>query len=287
MKKGVNMAIYHICGKPRKGKTSLAVAMVLNEYMKYNNDSWHSSIKYIRNQNLTEGINRTLPLQRHVVSANFDIYKRVPNMHSYPINGWEFGVPNPLCYTKPFIPYGVYVFDEAQRYWDSKGDSKLPPWVTQAFELHGHIFLTIFLITQRYIRLSADIRELVEKFIYVEESIHTYIVNGKKVKSNKFLPYGKLIKTVWKGREFEDGEQIDLYVKKGEKVGKPFKYEFDGNIKSHYNPYAFAVNMENLNADFNYLDYVLTDRPKEWSDFKKRLEKLQSDKQKQQEQEAV
>lgn len=157
------MAIIQVCGKPRKGKTSLVVAMILNEYMKYINSNWASSVRYTKNQNTVYGYNRTLPPQRHVVSANFDIYKRVPKMHSYHISGWEFGCPNPFVYTKPLIPFGVYAFDEAQRYYDSKGDSKLPPWVTQAFELHGHLFLTIFLITQRYIRLNSDIRELAER----------------------------------------------------------------------------------------------------------------------------
>jgi hypothetical protein len=263
--------ITHVCGKPRRGKTSLVVAMILNEYMKYNNTNYKKACEYIKNQN-KNGAERTLPPQRHVVSANFNIYKRFPTLSSYPISGWEFGCPNPYIYTKPLIPYGIYAFDEAQRYFDSKGDQRLPPWVTQAFELHGHIFLTMFLITQRYIRLNADIRDIVDRFIYVEKSVHTYIVDGHKVKSEKFLPYGRLIKTVWYGREFEDGDQIEDYVKKNAKVGKAFKYEFEGDIKSHYNPYAYAVEMENLNNDFNYYDFELTERPKEWSNYKKKLE---------------
>lgn len=268
------VTLEHVNGKPRRGKTSYVVARVLNEDLKYINERYYLSCEYIKDQNKTLELKRSFPPQRHVVSANFKIKRIYPNMESYDISGFEFGVPNPYCSVKPLIPYGVYVFDEAQKYFDSKGEKELPPWVTQAFEWRGHIFLKIYLISQRVMRLNVDIRDTVDIFTYIEKSTHTYIINGKKVNANKFLDYGKLIKTVWSGRRFESADEEVAYIKGDKTLGEPFKYEFFGNIKEHYNPHNYAVNVEDLSKDFKYYDYqLITNRPKEWDDYKKLITK--------------
>lgn len=263
--------IYHVSGKTRRGKTSFVVAYILTEYLKYFNDNYKNACDYIKFENKYYNTNLTLPPQRHVVSANFAIRRKYPTLESYPISGFEFGVPNKFCKTKKLIPYGVYVFDECQKYWDSKNDKSLPPWVTQGFEWSGQLFIILFLISQRYIRLHPDIRAIVDKFIYIEKSTHTFLINGKKVKSDKFLKEGKLIKTEWTGGQFEYEGDIEAYIKSSEnkKLGEPFKYEFKGDIRKHYNPNNYAVNMEDLDQDFNYVEYGATERPKEWDNFKK------------------
>ena len=264
--------IIQVTGKTRAGKTSLVTAMVINEYMKFRNSQYQASCKYTKYENKAYGMNLTLPPQRHVVSANYDIYRKFPTMKNYPISGFEFGVPNKFQNVKRLIPYGVYVFDESNRYWDSKDTRGLPPWVTQVFEWSGHIFLIIFLITQRYIRLNPDIRGIVDKFIYVEKSIHTFKVGKHIVKSDKFIP-GKLIKTEWYGREFQYEGELEAYLKHTENltVGEPFYYAFEGDIRKHYNPTAYAVNMENLDNDFDYYDYDgIKERPVEWDEWKKK-----------------
>lgn len=270
--------IIHVSGKTRRGKSSLVTAMVLDKYMKYYNSNYTNCCSYIKWQNKTYGRNLSLPPQRHVVCSNFDLTRKYPNMQSYQVSGYTFGAPNQFdADVKPLIPYGVYIFDECQRYWDSKEDRHLPPWVTQAFELSGQAYLTIYLISQRYIRLHPDIRAIVDLFIYVEESEHTFIVNGKKVKSDKFLPFGRLVKTEWKGREFEDEGDIEAYIKSKENkhLGKPFKYVFHGDIRKHYNPTNYAVNLEDLSKDYRYFDDVplSTKRPASWDNYKKTLTK--------------
>lgn len=267
------MAIIHVTGDPRAGKSSYVVARTITDDMQFNNWRYKAACRYIKSRNRFYGITRTLPPQRHVIYSNMSIWRRYPTMSNYPMSGWEFGAPNPYCKTKPLVPYGVYVFDEAHRYFDSKGDKELPPWVTQAFELHGHIFLKIFLITQRPVRLHKDIRAIADERIHIEKSIHTYIVNGKKVKSDKFLNHGKLIQTEWYGRQFASAGEHDAYVDgkddESKELGKPFKYVFYGSINNHYNPHAYAVEMEDLSKDFNYNDYGTTQRPDEWSNYKK------------------
>ncbi len=264
--------IIQVVGKTRAGKTSLVTAMIVNEYMKFRNTQYQAAAKYLKYQNKTYNSNLTLPPQRHVVSANFDIYRKFPTMQSYPISGFEFGAPNRFQKCHKLIPYGVYAFDESNRYWDSKDTRGLPPWVTQVFEWSGHVFLTIFLITQRYIRLSPDIRGIVDKFIYVEKSIHTFKVGSRTVKADRFIP-GKLIKTEWSGREFEYEGELEAYIKHTENsnnLGQAFYYVFEGDIRKHYNPTAFAVNMENLDNDFEYYNYDgITERPAAWDEWKK------------------
>lgn len=266
------MAIIHITGLPRTGKSSLAVAMEINEDLTYFSWRYNSANKYIKEKNKTSKVIRALPPQRHVVFSNILMSRRFPTMFSYPMSGFEFGAPNPYCKTRPFVPYAAYVFDEAQRYFDSKGDGALPPWVTQAFELHGHIFLKIILITQRPVRLHKDIRAICDIRIHVEESVHYYKIGKRTIKSNTFLDKGRLFKTIWYGREFRSASEHERYVdserKEDKDLGKPFKYEFKGDIRSHYNPYAYAVEMEDLSKDFNYIDYGPTERPAEWSNYK-------------------
>ena len=269
------MAIIHVTGDPRAGKTSYVVSRIIREEMQYFNWRYEAACKYIKMKNRTSGLTRALPPQRHVVSGNIMIYRRYPNMSIYPMSGWEFGAPNPYYpHTRAFIPYGVYVFDEAQRYFDSKGESKeLPPWVTQAFELHGHIFLEIFLITQRPVRLHKDIRAICSERIHIEKSIHTFLENGRKVKSKEFLDEGELIRTDFYGRQFSSAGEHERYVngeeKEDKQLGKPFKDHFDRDIRNHYNPYEYAVEMEDLSKDFNYYEYGATERPKEWTNYKK------------------
>lgn len=272
------MALIHVTGNPRQGKTSLVVAMTLTDDLRYNNWRYDSACSYIKNRNKASDNPRALPPQRHVVFSNILMSRRFPNLSSYPMSGFEFGAPNKYFNaTRAFVAYGVYIFDEAQRYFDSKGDGALPPWVTQAFELHGHIFLKIILITQRPVRLHKDIRAICDRRIHVEKSIHTYKIGKRTIKSDKFLDTGKLIKTTWYGREFFSAGEHEKYVDserdEDKKIGIPFKYVFDGDIKSHYNPYAYAVEMEDLNKDFNYIDYGPTERPKEWSTYKQAKQK--------------
>lgn len=272
------MAIIHVTGDPRAGKTSWVVSKIIREKMQFYNSNYSLACKAIKEKNRATGATRALPPQRHVVSGNILISRRYPNMSIYPMSGWEFGAPNKFCKTRAFIPHGVYVFDEAQRYFDSKGDGKeLPPWVTQAFELHGHIFLEIFLITQRPVRLHKDIRAICSERIHIEKSIHTYIINGKKKKSEKFLKEGQLIRTDFYGRQFKSSGEHEAYVdgedEKSKKLGKSFKDHFNGDIRDYYNPYEYAVEMEDLNQDFNYIDYGATERPKEWSNWKQKKEK--------------
>ena len=98
------------------------------------------------------------------------------------------------------------------------------------------------------------------------------------MKSNKFLDEGRLIETTWYGREFSSMGDHEAYVdsqsKDSKKLGKPFKYTFKGDIRSHYDPYAYAVEMEDLSQDFNYIKFDgPQQKPSEWLNYKKEMKK--------------
>lgn len=270
--------IEHVSGKKRTGKTSYVVARIENEDMQYFNDRYDNAVSYIKEKNKNEGLNLTLPPQRHVVSANFDIYRNYPDMNSYHISGFEFGVPHPKApEVKKLIPYGVYAFDECQRYWDSKENKSLPPWVSQAFELSGHIFVDIFLISQRYMRVHVDIRQIVDVFTLIQGCEHTFIVHGKKIKSKKFLSNGKLIKTRWTGRQFEEESEIEAYISgENKKAGKKFSYEFYGDIRQHYDPYNYSCDFEDNHKNYEYDSDIKDERPASWDNYRKEQKKNES-----------
>lgn len=271
------MGLTLFCGKPRRGKTSCAVANILNEDLRYYNDRYYSACDYIKNLNNRMGFDLSLPPERHVVSSNIDIYSTYPKMNAYKMSGFDFGVPNSYHKTKRLIPFGVYLFDEAQKYFDSKAEYTLPPWVTQAFELRGHIFLKIILISQKPKRIHSDIRAVVDEFIYIEHSIHTYKKGRKTFKSEVFTD-GDLIKTTWYGRRFTEESQLFAYLDGERHMGEKYVYEFEGNIKDHYDPYNFAGVMEDYSSDFNYYDDRATfgQRPDTWN-FKKAPKKGEKD----------
>lgn len=264
----------HVIGGPGSGKTSYTVHKIVSEDMTYINWRYQSANKYIKEFNKRKGTSLTLPPQRHVVSSNINIHRTMPSMSSYPINGFEFGAPNKYQKTKRLIPYGVYAFDEAQQYWDSKGVQNLPPWVNRVFELRRHISLKIFLITQKLTRLHSDIRSTVDVFTIIKKSVHECELNGKKFKTQKYPSVGKILKTTFYGVHFNEESEVVKYLEGDHSVGEKFKEVHNGDIRNCYDPYEYSVELEDYDRDFNYIDYnepvLRCQLPESWTEYKKK-----------------
>ncbi len=246
--------------------------------MQHINSQYENCVNYIREYNKTHDLQLSEPPQRHTVYSNIDIHRTLPDMSSYPINGFDFGTPNRYhTTTKRLLPYGVYVFDEAQRYWDSKSTQNLPPWVNRVFELRGHIFIEIYAITQKLTRLHSDLRSTVDTFTLIKKSVHTFIVNGKKIKTERFLKKGKLIQTIFHGVHFDDESEAVAYLAGDHTVGEKFTETHYGDIRENYDAYEFAVELEDGDHDFNYDDYnepeALCSLPQSWTDYRKERNK--------------
>lgn len=271
----------HVIGAPGSGKTMYVVNKILDEDLKYMNSRYKQAVEYIKNFNKKHNIELSLPPQRHVVSSNIDIHRTFPTMSSYPINGFEFGAPNKFQQTKRLIYSGVYVFDEGQQYWDSKGVQHLPPWVNRVFELRRHINLKIFIITQKLTRLHSDIRSTVDVFTIIKKTVHTYIINGKKLKTRKLLKYGRLIQTVIYGVHFSEEAQVIKYLEGDHSVGEEFVETKKRDIRNNYNAREYAIELEDYDRDFNYLDYnepaVQCELPESWIKYKNAMKKKEKE----------
>lgn len=267
-----------VIGKPRSGKTSYVVAKIIEEDLTYLNARYESFCEYLKNYNKTHNKELSFPPEKHVVHANFEIFTQFPNMHSYTINGFEFGTKTQFQKTKRLVPHGVYAFDECQRIWPSKNNFTLPPWVTDAFELRGHIDLKIYLIAQKLTKLHSDIRATVDVFTLIKKSIHTYLIDGKRVKTHKLLGYGNLLSTTFYGIHFEEEAQILKYLQDGTNVGQSFIHTHKGSIDENYNPYSFEKEVTDNDDDFNFVNNVVPNkRPKAWDTYKKELKKLEEE----------
>lgn len=272
----MEIGLEHVIGKPGSGKTSYVVHKVVTEDMDSFNWRYQAAVEYIKDFNRRRGTNLSLPPERHVVSSNIEIHRTHPTMYHYPINGFEFGAPNKWQPTKRLIPFGVYVFDEAQQYWDSKGVTNLPPWVNRVFELRRHISLKIYLMTQKLKRLHSDIRSTVDIFTIIKKSVHTYHIDGKIVKTREFLNKGKLVKTMFYGVHFDEEYQVEQYLAGDHSIGEPFKEEHFGDIRECYDHHEYAVELEDYDKDFNYIDYnepeMRCQVPESWKAYKKTSE---------------
>lgn len=244
--------IIHISGKTRRGKTSLAVAMVMDMLTGVDSERYIEAVHYINNLQ-KQGKNVSLPPQPHVVSANINIVDQFPNRNAYFVDGRELGLQTDGINTQRFIPYGVYVLDECAQYYNFK---ELPDYMVRMFEIHGQYFLYFILISHRYLGVNTRIRALVDKFLYVTDCMHTYIINGKKIKQRKYRDDGELVKTVWNYKEFEDESDLVQYLSatsdQKKNIGKNCTYTFNGDIKSHYDPYNFKAAFEDHPNDFSY-----------------------------------
>lgn len=265
-----------VFGDPGAGKTSYVVARMRDEELKFFNPRYKACVNYLTNRGEAYGIEYNLPPERHTVFANFDIVRKFPYMKSYDMSGFEFGVPNEFCPTRALLPFGTYIFDEAQMYWPS---SEQPvPWAVRAFQLRRHIHLNIFLMAQRFTDLHAKIRDISDVYTKIIRSEHTYLVGKKKIKTSDLLPYGKLLQTTFYGRQFYSSRDAEHWNENADSErGKPFEYTFYGNVFKHYDSHKYAVNFENEVAQkyfyYRMEEKFVDERPKEWDEWKKKQQK--------------
>lgn len=257
-----------IIGNTGSGKTSLAAARISQNDMCYLNDRYLLAKAEIEEANKYRKKPLSLPPQGHVVFADFDIKNNRTDTTSYPMTGYEFGVPNPYQKTKRIMKYGVYAFDEIWEYWSRGEITTLPPWVLAIFNLRRHKQIKIYLIGHALTALHSDLRKVVNVFTLVEKSEHTYLHNGKHFKTRDLLGFGKIIKTVWTGRRFTNEAEFIKYQEGDKTLGEPYKFVYEGDIRTIYNPYSHAHDFDDSEEDFIYDQVIYEDRPTEWDNFK-------------------
>lgn len=188
------------------------------------------------------GFRFTLPTQ-HIVYSDYDI-KTYGDIHSRRATGFDFGLSDDKRKLGFYPPCSRFYFDESQKYYNSKGEFKLPEYVSRAFEIHGHFKYNITLAVQRAKLIDLNIRALSPQIIEVESMKH-------------YIDHGLIMRTTWTCREYDSAAEA---VKNMEEGGggkfKRVKYKYDGNIFTHYDSEnfrnAFIAGHENQDFDYEF-----------------------------------
>lgn len=219
--------IIEIVGKPRAGKTALNTLFMRRE-VKYN--GWAMQR---RSRQIIAGYNehRELKLgypQKPPIYANYEAqipigYKKI--FKPYALNPYLLGKPTPQTADKiqNIFPCSCLHITEGRKYWDGRESSTMPDNVSQFFETHGHIYLTIIIDAQRGESLDLNIRKNVNKFIEVQGMI------------NSEDAYGRVMRSTWVCREFYSLQDYEGYLA-GNKSAyyRTVTYTYDGNIFEYY-----------------------------------------------------
>ncbi len=229
-----------ICGDPRVGKSGLLTCLAL-KYMigaEAYSDIWESS-QIIRKYN-DGGFRFTYPT-KHIVYSDYDI-RTFGNIHSREADGFKFGLSNGKKKMGFYPPCSRLYFDESQKYYNSRGEFRLPEYVSRAFEIHGHFKYNITLSVQRAKLIDLNIRSLSPKVIEVVELKHKY-------------DHGLIMRSTWTCREYESAsDAIKNMEEGGNGKYKVVKYIYDGDIFTHYDSENFRNSfiLGHENDDFDY-----------------------------------
>ena len=254
------MAITIIVGKPGAGKTLFATNVVVDKLI----NSFDDYIRAKREiKRLKNGGYRYLdnPPQRHLCYADYEV-KINSKLKAYSLDGFKFGLPNPYFETQFIPPYATLVFDEAQRYYDSRNAKSLRPEVYNAFQIHRQNHYNIILVCQRLANIDVNIRALADKVIVIDEL---------KTKTDE---YGRIKNITWITREFEAPDVAEDYCNKKDnpefaKLGKKVVVKTNLPLFRYYNSYSNKAVFYNRNEFKNY-DYELE------KDYKQNIESFQT-----------
>ena len=235
-----------VYGLPGAGKGCLLTKFAYDLYVNEGRDILRNSCSLIDELNLTRNKKLSYP-EKVPIFSDFKIsfpvnYKK--KYETYFINGFYFGVKNSKLRTL-LVPPGSRIFlSEVQRYYDSRKSSSLPSFVSNLYEMHRHWNLDIWLDLQRFSLLDLNIRDIVARFILVEDL---------QVIKN---PLGDIIELIWKCKEFTSAKDVDLYMDKGASTFKDVVFNHKGNIFDYYDSFNNKDKFSpNEGEDFKFLNH--------------------------------
>lgn len=163
---------------------------------------------------------------------------------TYFLNGFFFGLENDRLPSMYVPPYSKVFLTEVQRYYDSRKHATFPDFVSRLYEMHRHFHLDIYLDLQRLGLLDLNIKELANRFIYIEK-LNVIKNNLEQVEGVK-----------WFCREFSSAKDADLYIDEKQNVGKAVIFHHVGDVFENYNSYS---NFDKFIPD-KYHDYLYMER---------------------------
>ena len=213
---------------PGAGKGCLQTHLVEELYFNNGFDIFADSCAEIDEINKEYGLKLTKP-ERVPIFTDFEVEFKIDYEKSYKtyfLNGYYFGLENDRLPTMYVPPCSKIFLSEVQRYYDSRKHASLPDFVSRAYEMHRHLKIDIFLDLQRLGLLDLNIRELAQRFIYIEKL---------NVVKNKV---GAVDYVEWFCREFNTCEDADAYIDDNRKFGKPIVFRHVGDVFENYNSFS-------------------------------------------------
>lgn len=251
-----------IFGPPRVGKTSLMVYLLT--LIAFDFERTAKMQKAIRERNLLDGINRTIP--DHTASANFEItFKKLGYRDRYA----RVIDPKRLAFAEPgtkphfLLPWQAIGIMEAQQFFNSRKFAEFSASQSNVFEQHGHLHLDFYLDTQRPGLIDLNIRELMN---FIE-------VRNMKINNNKD---GFFESVAWTVREFANIGLVDEYMKSGKQdsslyVEKLITSAVD--VRTQYNSWSLE---DRFYEGHEKEDYDLFYKMQDLKDAKKYLEDIKA-----------
>ena len=230
------------------GKTSLNTAFALQEM--YDSNLYENSMAEIDllEQELARNFKRPTT-QKHFIYSDYEIianHRKGHGERTWPFNPFTFKLPTKRSSYSIFPPGSFFHINEAQTKYNSRKFKTFMQEVSSAYEASRHPGFTIVLDGLGLTSIDLKIRRLVDLFIMPLEVKHeTYD--------------GRIIRTVWHCRIFENLEDAEKYEVTGDsQLGEQKDYSFDwGNIYNCYkmrgNKLAFYRDAKD--HDFEYLSW--------------------------------
>ncbi len=225
------MAITAIVGEGGVGKTSLEVFFLEQYALEHGQERLRKCIAEIDKYNLNRK-NKLIKPDKYPIFTNFDVtipigYRR--DFTPYFLNPYHFGIPNLDKEVQPIPPYGVIIFTESDKVYDSR-EKSLPEAASGIYNKQRHFHLDIILELHRGMNADTLVRSNVHRFIEIQK---------QEREENSFK---EVTKTTWFCREFEGAKNYLRYVNShgNEKTYKETVYTHVGNIFAYYNSRACA-----------------------------------------------
>ena len=196
------MGLTVITGACGVGKTSFIVARIKHLLRTEGQSRLQKSIAIIERFNESRTVKLTVP-DKVPIYANFDMTFNVGYEETYKpyfLDEEYFGLPNMDKLVAPVVPYSIVALQEMDNEYESRSKS-LVKSVAGLYNKRRQFGLEILMDLHRVMILDSIIRDVTDLFIEIQRQEHEYNFAGR------------IVKTTWYCREFNDPKEMVRYAK--------------------------------------------------------------------------
>lgn len=242
------MSYIVVIGEAGVGKTSWIVSRLKHIIRTEGQRRLKQSIATIEYYNRTRE-NLLTPPYKIPIYTNFDSQFKIGYEKIYKpyfINEKYFGLPNKGKLVIPVVPYSVVAFQEMDEEYNSRDRGKMAESISGLYFKRRHWHLDIFADLHKLTMMDSIVRTAADKVIEIQKSEHELNFAGR------------IVKTTWYCREFDDIKKAQLYVSSDGKEGeyKETTYTDEGDVFRCFNSRSCAEEfLPQDGEDFIYLPH--------------------------------